>query len=416
MMPPMEPAPGRASGPPPAAVEDARRRIPALLGAYWAFGQFWGIWVITITSFNQHRGIDDAAYGGLLTLLSISAVVVMALAAPRLALRPLRLTVPLGLVALGLGSFLMAWVPTAWLAVAIIAIGAGNGLIDVFCNVATQRVETVTGRPALQWLHACYGLGGITGAAMSGAMLAAGIDHRVAIAAGGAALLVTAWWNARRGDPLPGDAATQTRLSVSAFRRHRGLLSAGLVVLFAFLVEGAMDTWAGRYVQETLGVSAAGAAVVFVAFSASLFLGRLFAGKVLFGLGRRATILVGGTVAAMAGAAIAATDQLVVVGVAYLVMGFALSAVAPAGFGLVENRAAGDQANAIAAVTTLGYAGFVFSPPLVALVAQNFGLRSAMTLIFSCTAGVIAAGWFAREGPADEEGGPEAAPDVTSSR
>ena len=111
--------------------------------------------------------------------------------------------------------------------------------------------------------------------------------------------------------------------------------------------------------------------------------------------------------AAVAGAAVAATDHLVIVGVAYLVMGFALSAVAPAGFGLVEHRAAGDQANAIAAVTTLGYAGFVFSPPLVGLVAQHFGLRSAMALIFSCTAGILAAGWFAREAPR---------PPVTSSR
>jgi predicted MFS family arabinose efflux permease len=286
----------------------------------------------------------------------------------------------------------------------MVVVGAGNGLIDVFANVATQRVETVTRRPALQWLHACYALGGITGATLAGILAAAAIDHRVPIVVSGVALLLVAWWNARRGDHTPGEAVAGTKLSVSAFRRHRGLLPAGLVVLFAFLVEGAMDTWAGRYVQETLNVSASAAAVVFVAFSFSLFLGRMFAGKVLFGLGRRTTILLGGAVAAVAGATIAATDRIEIVGAAYLVMGFALSAVAPAGFGLVERRAAGDQANAIAAVTTLGYAGFVFSPPLVGLIAQEFGLRSAMAVIFSCTAGVLAAGWFARE-PQDADGG-----------
>ncbi len=370
-----------------------------MLAGYWAFGQFWGIWVITITAFNQRHGIDDAGYGLYLTLLSVAAVIVMAIGAPRLSRLPLRTTVPLGITTLAAGSFLMATLPTAWLPAAMIVVGLGNGLIDVFANVATQRVEAVTRRPALQWLHASYALGGITGATIAGVFAAFGVDHRLAIVAGGATLLGTAVWNARRGDPLAGEAVAGTRLSLSAFRRHRGLLPAGLVVLFAFLVEGAMDTWAGRYVQETLGVSAAMAAAVFIAFSASLFLGRMFASKVLFGMGRRATIISGGAVAAVAGAAIVATENLAVVGVAYLVMGFALSVVAPAGFGLVERRAAGDQANAIAAVTTLGYAGFVFSPPLVGLIAQEFGLRSAMALIFSCTAGVLAAGWFVREPP-----------------
>jgi predicted MFS family arabinose efflux permease len=384
-----------------------------LLAGYWAFGQFWGVWVITITAFNQRHGIDDARYGMYLTVLSVAAVIVMAVGAPRLAALPLRVTVPLGSAALAMGAFLMAGLPTSWLPLAMIVVGAGNGLTDVFANVATQRVETVTGRPALQWLHASYALGGITGAGLAGLLSLLEVDHRVPIVLGGVALLAVAWWDAVRGDPRPGETVSGTRLSVSAFRRHPGLLAAGLVVLFAFLVEGAMDTWAGRYVQETLGVSAAKAAMVFVAFSLSLFLGRMFAGKVLFRLGRRATILLGGAVAAMAGAAIAATENLWMVGAAYLVMGFALSAVAPAGFGLVEHRAHGDQANAIAAVTTLGYAGFVFSPPLVGLVAQGMGLRAAMTLIFSCTAGIVAAGWFAREGPGERSETPE---DVRSSR
>ena len=400
----------RASASGPDAITAALGRIPSLLAGYWAFGQFWGIWVVVITTFNRTRAIDDAAYGLYLTVLSVSAVLVMALGAPRLAGLPLRISMPLGISMLGLGSFLMAYLPTPWLALSMVVIGAGNGLVDVFANVATQRVEMVTGRPALQWLHASYALGGITGATAAGVAAARGVDLRAVMFAGGLALFAVSWWNVRRGDPLPGEAVAGTRLSVSAFRRHPGLFAAGSVVLFAFLVEGAMDTWAGRYVQETLDASASKAAVVFVTFSASLFLGRMFAGKILFGLGRRATILIGGAVAAVAGVAIVATQHLVVIGGAYLVMGFALSMVAPAAFGLVEDRAAGDQANAIAAVTTLGYAGFVFSPPLVGLVAQRFGLRAAMALVFSCTAGVLVAGWVVREG------GPEAAPDVTSSR
>lgn len=374
----------------------APRRVPALLAGYWMFGQFWGVWVITITAYNTRHGIDDGSYGLYLMAISISAVGVMALLTPRLARFPLGATVPLALASLGLGSLLMAATPVAWLLAASIVVGIGNGLIDVFANTEAQRIEARTERPVLQWLHAFYALGGVTGAMIAGGVAWADWDERVGFAIAGAALIAVAAWNRMTGDPEPGD-AMRTRLSVSAFRRHPGLLAAGMVVLFAFLVEGSLDTWSGRYLQDTQDASAVAAAWVFVGFSAALFAGRMFAGKILFRLGRRATILGGGIGTMAAGLAAVITDSLAVVAVAYIVMGFVLSWVAPAGFGLVESVARGDQTNAIGAVTTLGYGGFVVSPVLFGWIASAFDPRAAMVLIVASSAGIVLAGLRARE-------------------
>jgi MFS family permease len=118
----------------------------------------------------------------------------------------------------------------------------------------------------------------------------------------------------------------------------------------------------------------------------------MFAGRVLFGLGRRATIVASGA-GAIAGGAIAtlATDT-AIVAVGFLLMGFAIAAAAPAGFGLVEEVAPDDQANAIAAVTTVGYSGFVWSPPIFAWLAQAFDLRAAMGAIVLATVGILVSG------------------------
>ena len=160
-----------------------------------------------------------------------------------------------------------------------------------------------------------------------------------------------------------------------------------------------MDTWSGLYLRDQLGATAWKAAIAFGAFSASLCLGRLFAGRVLFGLGRRATILVSGTGAAIGGAIAASANSPLVAAGAFLLMGFAISAAAPAGFGLVEETAAGDQVNAIAAVTTVGYSGFVWSPPIFGWIAQAYDLRAAMAVIVCSTAGIIVAGAMAPKGP-----------------
>lgn len=381
----------------PARLEpDAARRTRALLAGYWAFGQFWGVWVIVIADLNAERNLSYGQNGALLALLSMTAVVTMVTATPRLARLRLGAVVPASLATLAAGSVGMAMAPAGGLWLAFVVVGAGNGLIDVFLNVDAQRLESATGRPVLQWLHASYAAGGVSGALAGAVVAALGLGFQSGFLFAALALVATAAWNARRGSPEPGaEAQEAARISLSAFRRYPGLWVAGIVVLFAFLVEGSMDTWSGLYLQDELGASAGGAALAFGAFSASLCLGRLFAGRVLFGFGPRATILAAGVGAALAGTAATATSSALVVGMAFLLMGFAISAAAPAGFGLIGTTAPRDQANAIAAVTTLGYSGFVWSPPIFGWLAESFDLRTAMAVIVASTVGIVAAGLLA---------------------
>lgn len=383
------PPAGRA---PTEPVTAARPPILPLLAGYWSFGQFWGVWVILVLEFQHQHGVSESRLGLLYTALSAVAVVAMLVLAPRLQPLPLRTSVPLGLLVMAVATFAMGFLPTGVVTLGFVILGVGNGLVDVFMNVAAQRAEVAWGKPVLQWLHASYALGGMTGAAAAGLIRFLGIDYRVGFAYATVALLLTTAWNGRTASPERG-ADAETSFSISPLLRSPGLWVPALVVLFAFLVEGSMDTWSGLYVRDQLGASAAVAAGVFVAFSGATFLGRLFAGRVLFGLGSRTTILVSGAGSAIGGVIAVATHQPWVVGVAFLVLGFAISAAAPAGFGLVEHVDE-DPTNAIAAVTTVGYTGFIWSPPLLGYIAQTVDLRAAMTVVVIATVGIVAMGFL----------------------
>src|SRR5436853_7544501 len=87
-----------------ATVDRERRRIPALLGGYWSFGQYWGIWVILVIELQSSHHLNYGRMGAMLALLSIVAMLVMAFVAPRLARLPLGALCAIGLIALGLGS------------------------------------------------------------------------------------------------------------------------------------------------------------------------------------------------------------------------------------------------------------------------------------------------------------------------
>jgi len=373
----------------------ARSRTLPLLAGYWSFGQFWGVWVILVLEFQQDHGLTDGRLGLMYSILSLSAIATMLAVAPRLQGLSLRASVPLSLASLAVAALALAVQPTSVLVLTFLLVGVGNGLIDVYLNVAGQREEIRTRRPVLQWLHASYALGGVTGAAAAGLSLTVGVDHRVGLATAGVALLATAGWNRRRASPERSAEGASSVLSVSALRRSPALWIPALTILFCFLVEGSMDIWSGLYLREELGASPAAAGAAFVAFAGALFVGRLFAAKVLFGLGPRRTIIIAGIGGGIGGTIAVVSDTTAVVAAAFLLMGFALAAAAPAGFSLVE-RSTDDPSNAIAAVATVGYTGFVWSPLLLGWIAETADLRAAMAVVVLGTVGITVTGLFAR--------------------
>jgi hypothetical protein len=356
-----------------------------------AFGQYWGTWVILVFEFQRAHSISDANLGLHYAVLSITSILVLSLIAPRLQPIALSVVLPVALGSLGVATVLIAYVRGWALIPAFALVGAGSGLIDVFMNVAAQQTEVRVRKPVLQWMHASYAVGGIVGAVAAAAILKGGAQwFRVGIALPGLSLLATAIWNARTAPNARNEPAKAPGLSFSALIRSPALWIPATIVLFAFLVEGSMDTWSGLYLRAELHASAVAAATAFVAFSAAVALGRLFAGRVLFGLGLRKTVLVAGFGAAAGGALTVATSDPAIVAVAFLILGFTLASAGPAGFGLVEHSGE-DPTHAIAAVTTIGYTGFIWSPPL-GWLAQTFSLRIAMAAILVATVGIIVGG------------------------
>ncbi len=380
------------------AHDPALRSVPSLVAGYWAFGQFWGVWVIVVFEFQALHRISEAQIGLNYTVLSVVALVVMLVIAPRLRTLPHAVTVAAALGSMVVATIAIALLPDSGVWFGFALAGIGNGLVDVYLNVAGQRVEATIQRPVLQWMHASYALGSVTGALAAGAMVSAGLDFRVALAYVAAMLTIATVWTAVAVQRDRRPAGDGSLLSISALFRFPALVVPAVVVLASFLIEGSMDTWAGLYLRDQLGTSAAVAAIVFIAFAASIFLGRVFAGRVLFGVGRRTTIVVAGVGSLLGGTiAVVASDPWVVA-LGFLLLGLMLSAAGPAAFGLA-GETTDDPTAAITAVTTVGYTGFVWSPPLLGWVAQTASLRAAMGVIVVATLGIIAGGLAAPRDP-----------------
>ncbi|MDQ3659835.1 MAG: MFS transporter [Actinomycetota bacterium] len=372
--------------------------ITLLFGGYASFGAFWGVWVVVFGDFLARHQLSEAGASLLLAALSVSSIATMTVVAPSLVKLPRRISVGLALALNGVAVLLLGIAPSGWLVAAFVLTGVGTGLIDVFMSLAGQQLETSESKPVLQWVHAGYSAGAAVGALGAAFLLQSGFEPWTAIAATAVLQVSAAAASFFLGDwpEAPAQTARAPRLSLSVFVAAPALLLPSVVLLAAFFIEGSMDVWSVLYLRRTLGASVTVGAFGFAAFATASAVGRAFAARVLFGLGYRRTLLVSGLSSMAAGAVAILTTSPVVAGGAFLVLGFTVSAAAPAAFGL-GTAGRTDPGVVIAAMTTVGYGGFVLGPPISGWLASSFGLRATMTLVVASTIGIAAGALFHRK-------------------
>ncbi|MFV2172757.1 MFS transporter [Actinomadura sp. LOL_016] len=259
---------------------------------------------------------------------------------------------------------------------ALLLLGAGNGGMDVAMNAQGLRLERSTGRPALSSLHGFFSLGGLAGAALGG--LAAGGEvppaaHFAAVALAAAAALL--WARPR----LLADHGSRAGGAVRP--PPRALWGIGAIAFCAAVGEGAMADWSALYFRDTLEAPAWIAPLGYAAFSVAMLAGR-FAGDVLRDRVPAPHLVTAGAALAAAGltAGVAVAHPVAAIA-GFGVVGLGLSIIAPITFEAATRRTSLPPSQALSAVATMGYAGFLAGPPLLGLVASASSLRLALLLV-----------------------------------
>lgn len=253
--------------------------------------------------------------------------------------------------------------------------GAGNGFVEVSMNAHAVALERARGRPLLSGFHAAFSFGGFVGAAAGAAAAGAGLDvraHLALVAAGGVLVAAAAWRalaGAGRGEGTGG----------THFARPTGALwLLGGVAFLCLMAEGAAADWSAVYVDDDLGAGAAVAGLAYAAFSATMTLGRVFGDRVVSALGP-ARVVRGGSL--VAGCGLAAALLLAEPGAAiagFALLGLGLSSIVPVVFRAAGELPGHSASAGLAAVSTVGYTGFVSGPPLIGAIAEAASLPVAL--------------------------------------
>jgi predicted MFS family arabinose efflux permease len=267
------------------------------------------------------------------------------------------------------------------LGLATLVVGAANGALDVSMNVEGLAVERAGDRRIFNSLHAAFSFGALAGAALGGLAASVGLEPlpHLAIVAGAGAVAASI---ATRG--LPAAEAAPPPRGPRFARPSRRLAALGAIAFCALLAEGAVFDWSGIFMRREAGAALGLAPVALAAFNLAMGFGRLSADPLAE---RAGSVRLGrsGALVAAAGLAVALIVASPAASIAgFAVMGGGLAAVFP-----LALRAAGSDASisgpAVAAVSSVGYTGFLTGPPVIGLLASGIGLPGAL----ACVCGLL---------------------------
>ncbi len=370
----------------------------AVTAIFFLNGAVFSSWYARLPAIQERLGLSEGAIGVALLGAPLGLLVAQPLVGALIARRgsrPVVAAAPLYLSAVVLPALA---VDAKSLLLAVVAVGVGNGALDVAMNVQGLAVEQAGRRAVFSSLHAAFSFGVLTGAILASAVASAGVTpiwHLTcaALAGAGAAMLVTR-------SLLP-DEANADPASPRFVRPSGRLASLGVVAFCALLAEGAVFDWSGIYLARVVEAPAGVAPLGLAAFSLTMGAGRLFGDGVAIRLGSARTALVGAMLATFGLTLVLALPSASWAIAGFAIMGLGLSVVFPLTL-RVAARSERSSGPAIAAVSTVGYMGFLIGPPAIGLLAEATGLRVAlMAAGAACVVAAVLSGKVrASSGPA----------------
>lgn len=356
-----------------------RREQWATRAVFLVAGLAMAAWAPLVPFAKARVGVQDGELGLLLLCLGLGSIVAMPVTgvlASRFGCRAV--IVASGLTVAVVLPFLAIADSVLGLAIALAFFGASVGTVDVAVNIQAVMVEKDSGRNMMSGFHGLFSLGGILGAGGVSLLLGAGVaplSATLAISVLLVALLIVSFAGLL---PIGNREVGDTPLFVVP----KGIvIFIGVLCFLVFLGEGAILDWSALFLIGSHMVDPAQAGFGYTMFAIAMTAGRLAGDRIVKALGGMTVVVGGGLLAALGFllAVFAPVQPLAFAG--FLLVGIGASNIVPVLFTAVGHQTRMPASLAIAAVTTLGYAGILVGPAAIGFVAQHWSLNTAFVLV-----------------------------------
>ena len=362
------------------ALYDSRRHYRIAVSAlFFLSGLCFSSWASRIPSIQHDLQLSEAGLGAVLLSLPLGLMMSLPLAGYLVARFGSRIIVISSAIFYACTLPFIGFAQQSWQLMAVLFMfGLGGNMLNIAMNTQAVGVEAIYNRSIMASMHGIWSLAGFTGAAIGTFMISQHIQppyHFLAISAVALLIIVCAWSYTLAAD-------TNTRIDQPIFvKPDKSLLNLGIIAFCCMICEGTMFDWSGVYFQNVVKAKAAWIGAGYTAFMSTMAAGRFIADWLVTRFGIKKILQTSGVVIAT-GLSVAVIFPYITTSiVGFILVGAGVSSVVPLVYSAAGKSKKVSPGVALAAVSTIGYLGFLLGPPMIGFIAQASSLRVSFVVI-----------------------------------
>jgi MFS family permease len=349
--------------------------------AFFVNGFVFANWGARLPRIQELYQADNGMIGLVLLALSIGAVGAMPFTGWAIIKNGSRMITIVAVIAYCVLVPLIPFMPNVIFLIGLyFLMGIATGVLDVAMNAQAVMVEQIYKKPIMTSFHALFSIGMMLGAWNGALFIDLDYDLGLHLIITSLASLVAVAWAARnlindKPDPETIHEGPLFRLPSQA------LIAIGIITFCGMLAEGAMSDWSVNYMQNIAMANKTLAPIGLSAFATAMTVGRLFGDRIRAKLGDKKMIILGGLIS-VAGLSLALAWPQPYASIAgFFLVGLGLSSIVPIAYSIAGSNKQLPPGVGLAMVTTVGYAGFLFGPPVIGFIADWQTLRVALGVV-----------------------------------
>jgi MFS family permease len=337
-------------------------------------------WASRILDIKKALDLDHAELGGILFSLPVGQVLSLAVSGylvtrygSRLILILSAVLYPLTLLLIGLADSSIALIG------ALVLSGFFANIFNIAVNTQAVGIEALYGRSIMGSFHGLWSLAGFTAALIGTFMIAqthTPLQH-FWIINGITLLLLLISVSAT----LPRDANAGQIKPKLFVKPDRTIFILGILCFSCMICEGTMFDWVGVYFGTVIKTSKELSQLGFVAFMSTMASGRFVADFLINRFGAKQMIRISGVMIFIGITLTVVFPYLIPATIGLLITGFGVSSIVPLTYSLAGQSKTISAGQAISAISSIGFLGFLIGPPLIGFISEGYTLKVAFSLM-----------------------------------
>lgn len=350
----------------------------AVASFFFLAGICFASWASRIPDFKHQLQLSDVALGGILFALPVGSMVSLPISGWLVAHWGSKKAMLLGAIAYPFVLLLIGYSSTIpQLVVLLFCFGLFGNLMNISVNTQAIGVEALYGRSVMASFHGVWSAAGFAGAAIGVLMVSRQIIPFYHFGFIAAVMILL-------GLIMQRFALTQDSRSNSQplfTKPDSFLIKLGLIAFSCMACEGTMFDWSGVYFQKVVQAPKALTTLGYAAFMCTMAGGRFIGDRLVTQLGSKKMLELSGLIIFTGLLMAVFFPNIVMATIWFLLVGMGVSSVVPLVYGQAGKQQTMLPGVALAAVSTIGFLGFLLGPPLIGFIAEAFGLQWSFSLI-----------------------------------